>query len=183
MTDIAAARANIQQEAVQYRSALSESILSTVGGSINFVNNKQYDTKDFFINGPYNITGVNETFVDGLQVIPVGINIQIFDVAMFNIVAGSAGTTTLDVLYTTASGTASGSWTSIFSTKPAIATTAGNNAYVQTGGSGTGLTAPVLTTPAGITLAAGDAFRVDFTGKQTGSPQNCGLIIFYKPVN
>ncbi len=181
MTDIASARVNIQQEAVRFRTAISEAILSTIGGAINFINNKQYDTKDFFINGPYNITGVNETFVDGLQIIPVGINIAIFDVAMFNVTAGSGGTTTLDILYATASGTASGSWTSIFTTKPAIASTAGNNAYVQTGGSGTGLTAPVLTTTP-ITISAGDAFRVDFTGKQTGSPQNCGIIIFYRPV-
>lgn len=177
MSDIPEVRANIQQEAVQYRTAISESILSTVGGSINFINGRQYDEKPYFINGPYNITGVNETAVDGLYIVPPGINITLFAVSMFNITAGSGGTTTLDVLRATVSG---GSFTTVFSTKPAIASTAGNNAFVATGGSGTGLTAPVLTGTT-FNLNAGDALRVDFTGKQTGSPQNCGLILYFRP--
>lgn len=38
MTDITAARLNIQQEEVDYRSAVSESMLSKIGGSINWLN-------------------------------------------------------------------------------------------------------------------------------------------------
>ena len=177
MADITPARANIQQEAVTFRAAVSESILQTVGASINFINNRQFDSKPYFINGPYAATGVNETAVDGLYIVPPGINSVIFAVAMYNITAGSGGTTTLDVKVATASG---GSFTTIFATPPAIASTAGNNAWVATGGSGTGLTAPVLT---GTTydLNAGYALRVDFTGKQTGRPENCGLILYTRP--
>jgi hypothetical protein len=177
MSDIPAVKSNIQTEAVQFRAAVSESILNTVGGSINFINTKQYDTKAYFINGPYNGTGVLETAVDGLYIVPPGINATIFAVSMYNIVAGSGGTTTLDVLRATSSG---GAFTTIFSTKPAIASSAGNNAYIATGGSGSGLTAPVLTGTT-FNLSAGDALRLDFTGKQTGSPENCGLILYTYP--
>ncbi len=180
MSDITPARVNIQQEAVQYRTAISEALFSTVGGSINFINNSQYDTKPFFINGPYNITGVNETFVDGLYIVPTGINIQIFDVAMFNITAGSGGITELDIKYATSSGTAVGSYTSIFSTTPQISSGAAHPAYVQTGSAVTSTRAPILTTTP-LLLSAGDAFRVDFIQKQTGSPQNCGIVIYYQP--
>ncbi len=177
MSDVSPVRQNISVAEVQFRAAVSEGTWQKIGGSVNFINDYQYDTKDFFINGPYTITSASDIAVDGLQIIPPGINIQVFAVAMFNITAGSGGTTTLDVLRTTSSG---GSFTSIFSTKPAIASTAGNFAYVATGGSGTGLTAPVLTTTPFL-MSAGDAFRIDFTGKQTGSPQNCGLILYYQP--
>lgn len=178
MTAIAPVRADIQQEAVAFRAAVSESILQTVGAAINFVNQKQYDSKAYFINGGYNLTGVLETAVDGLYIVPPGINATIFAVSMFNITAGSGGTTTLDVLRATTSG---GAFTSIFSTKPAIASTAGNNAWIATGGSGVGLTAPILTGGTTFDINAGDALRLDFTGKQTGSPQNCGLILYTYP--
>jgi hypothetical protein len=175
MADLTELRRNVQIEETRFRFAVSESLAQKLGGSINFINNKQYDTKAFFANGPYNITGVNETAVDGLYVFPF--DVEVFEAAMFNIVAGSGGTTTLDVLRATASG---GAFSTIFSTKPAIASTAGASAYIRTGGSGTGLTAPVLTsTP--FDIDAGHAIRLDFTGKQTGSPENCGLILYMRP--
>lgn len=177
MSDVPAVRQNIVTQEVSFRAAVSEGTFQKLSGSVNFLNNFQYDTKPFFINGLYNITGVNESAVDGLYIIPPGINIQVIAVAMFNVLAGSGGTTTLDVLKATASG---GAFTSIFTTPPAIASTAGSYAYVATGGSGTGLTAPVLSsTP--YNMSAGNAFRIDFLGKQTGSPQNCGLILYYQP--
>lgn len=182
MSDISDSRQNITIEETQYRAAVSESTMQKVGGSINFINNRQYDTKAFFMNGPYNLTGTNETAVDGLYVFPV--NATIWFCAMFNITAGSSGTTTLDVKYASSSG---GSFSTIFTTKPAIASTAGNNAWIYTGGSGTGLTAPVITpnyisstTGNVFDVVAGGAIRVDFTGKQTGA-ENCGLLIYIRP--
>lgn len=178
MADVSPVRQNVALAEVQFRAAVSEGTWQKIGGSVNFINDYQYDTKDFFINGPYTITATADTAVDGLQVIPIGINIQIIGVAMYHITAGGGGTTSLDVKYATTPG---GAFTSIFSTAPAIASTAGNNTWTQTGGSaGTGLTIPVMTsTP--FNLSAGNAFRIDFLSKQTGSPQNTGLVLFYQP--
>jgi hypothetical protein len=177
MADIADLRSDVQIEETRFRFAVSESFAQKLGGSINFVNHRQYDTKAFFANGPYAITATLETAVDGLYVFPF--DVEIFEVMMFNIVAGSGGTTSLDVKRATATGS---SFSTIFSTAPAIATTADHTdaAYIRTGGSGTGLTAPVLTTTP-FNIDAGHAIRLDFLSKQTGSPQNCGLIIYMRP--
>lgn len=182
MSDISPAKNNIQIEETRFRAAVSEGTWQKIGGSINFINDFQYDTKEFFLNGSYNVTGANETFVDGLYIVPPApsggtLNVSIFAVSFFSIIAGSSGTTTVDVKYATASG---GSFTSIFTTKPAISTAASHPAWVYTGSSGTGLTAPVLT-GATIDLTTGNALRIDFTGKQSGSPQNCGLSLYMRP--
>lgn len=177
MTDISPARSNIQIEEVRYRAAVSEGTFTRIGSSINHINTFQYDTKSFFLNGDYAISvAIGSTIgVDGLYVIPF--NCEVFQVAMFNLVAGSSGTTTLDVKRATASG---GAFTTIFSTTPKIQSTAGNNAYIRTGGAGVGLTAPILTTTP-FQLSAGHALRLDIIGVQGGTPQNCGLILYMRP--
>lgn len=172
MSDITPVRANIQTEAVRFRTAVSESLLSAVGGSINFINDYQFDSAIFRLDGPYDIVAAPQTAVDGLWIMPF--NITIFDCAIYNLVGGSGGTTTLDILRTTGTG---GSFATIFSTTPKIASTAGNSAYVRVGGAGTGLTAPVLST---TSLNAGDALRLDKLAVQTGG-QNCGVIIYFRP--
>lgn len=177
MSDLSPTRALLQIEETRFRFAVSESFAQKLGGAVNHILLRQYDTKAFFANGPYNVTGVNETAVDGLYTFPV--DIEVFEVMMFNIVAGSGGSTSLDVKRATATGS---SFTTIFSTAPAIATTADHTdaAYIRTGGTGTGLTAPVLTTTP-FNIDAGHAIRLDFLSKQTGSPQNCGLVLYFRP--
>lgn len=177
MADLAAERHQIQTEETRFPFAIAESAQQKIGKAINFINTKQYDTKDFFANGVYNSTGANETAFDGLYVFPY--NVTIFYVAMFNVIAGSGGTTEIDIKVTPSSGT---TFTTIFSTRPKISTTADHTdvAYIYTGGSGTGLTAPVLTGTT-FNVNAGSAIRADFISKQTGSPQNCGILVYFYP--
>jgi hypothetical protein len=176
MADITRLKRNIQVEETDFRSAVSESVLQKVGGSVNFINDRQYDTKGFFLNGKYGTATVPMTAIDGLYVFPF--DAEIFNVYMFNIVAGSGGTTELDIKRLTDSG---GSPTSIFSTTPKIASTAGARAYVGVGESGAGLTAPVLSGGAPFDVNAGDAVYVDLIQKQTGDPENCGVILYLMP--
>lgn len=178
MSDVTPVKRNVQLEEVQFRSAVSESVGQKLGGAINFINDKQYDSAIFRLDGVYDIVASPQLAVDGLWIVPPGINIEIFGVAIYNLVAGSSGTVELDLKVTTASG---GSFTSIFSTTPKITSAAGNYAYVQTGGSGTGLTAPILTTTP-YPLASGSALRLDKIAVQTAG-ENCGLIVFYRPTN
>jgi len=174
MTDVAASRKNIQIEETQHRGAVSESLGQKLGGSINLINDRQYDTKPYFLNGPYSIIGATNA-VDGLYI--PAFDLEIFDVAMFNITAGSGGTTELDVKKATTPG---GAFSTIFSTTPKVTSSAAASTWVRVGDTVTGWTAPILTTSP-FNVDAGDALRLDLISAMTGGPENCGLILYYRP--
>lgn len=181
MADISEARNNIQEEETNYRAAVSEALLKRTGASINFINKRQYDTKQFFLNGRYDRISGAQTGVDGANMMLF--DAEIVGVMMFNLVAGSSGTTTLDIRRFTASNTPAGG-TSIFSTKPSISYTAGNYAFVAydflnstTLENPSGTTLPVLSI---TNLNAGDLLVLNIDDKQI-SGENCGLIIYYRP--
>lgn len=173
----------LQAEETKYRAAVSEALLSRVAGVTNFISNRQYDSRGFFLNGPYSLVGA-QSGVDGTWVVLK--DVEIIGCAMFNLVAGSSGTTTLDVHRFTASNTPSGGL-SIFTTRPAIASSAGNNAFVARDFSTSttlenpaGTTLPVLVGGGTFNLNAGDMLTLDKDGSQVGA-QNCGLILYYRP--
>ena len=176
MSDITEERLNIQNEEMAYKSALSESTFTRLGSAVNFINKRQFDTKIFEINGPFKTA----TAIDGAFIVPF--DIEIIGVGAFNIVNGSSGTTTFNVRRFTASNVDVGS---IFSTKPAISSAAGNNAYVAKRLAPTDF---ALENPAGTTLPvisvvninAGDMLLCDIDSVQT-SAQNCGLVIWFRP--
>lgn len=180
----------IFEEGVRFRSAVSEEVAQRLGSSLNQVALYQYDTKDFFLNGPYGDVGVVPTLgLDGLFVFPF--DSEIINIAMFNLVAGSSGTTELDIKMATTSG---GAFTSIFSTTPKISSAASSNAFflcytitqIATGQSWALNGSP----PAGVTVGsltsvplsvpAGTALRIDLMAKMTDA-ENCGLMIFHRP--
>ncbi len=181
MADLIEERLNIQIEETQYKAAVSESTMSRVGASINFVNKRQHDTKQFFINGKYYVGGASQTGVDGAYMFLF--DAEITGIAMFNLIAGASGTTTLDIVRYTASNTGG---SSIFATKPSITYTAGNNAYV-----GVALTPSytILENPSGTTAptmalttaSAGDLIKMNVTSVQTGG-ENAGIVIYFRPI-
>lgn len=184
MADITPQRIILQEEETQYRGSVSEATLNRFGAAANFVNLRQYDSRGFFLNGPYSAVSGAQTGVDGAW--GILFNVEIIGVMMFNLVAGSSGTTTLDIRHFTASNTPSGG-SSIFSTKPSITTAAGNNAFVfrdflngSTLENPTGTTVPVLTGGSTYNLSAGDMLTMNVDAKQTGG-QNCGVLIYYRP--
>jgi hypothetical protein len=180
MADISEQRINIQAEETAYRAANSESTFTRVGAAVNFINKRQYDSKQFFLNGKYYGQGAPQTDLDGAHMMLF--DAEIVGVMMFNLVAGSSGTTTIDIKRRTASG---GAGTSIFSVLPSITSAAGNHAFVARRlipanvllENPAGTTAPVLST---TNLDAGDLLTIDLTAVQTGG-ENCGLIIYYRP--
>lgn len=173
MSDILEQRINIQNEEVGYRSAVSENLFGKTGAAINFINKRQFDQKSFEINGPYKV----QTAVDGAFIVPY--DMEIIGVAAFNIEPGSSGYTEFDIRRYTSSGVNAGS---IFSTRPAIFSSAGGYAFVAR------RTDLVLENPAGTQLPvisttninAGDMLVCDLTAIQNGG-QNCGLILWYRP--
>lgn len=173
MADLTGERKNLQIEETRFRGAVSESLLQKTGKSINFINNYQYDSKRFPINGPYSIMSSYPVLgVDGL--VPVEYNIEIINIWAYNLTAGASGTTELDIKKATTPG---GAFTSIFSTTPKFTSTAVSNAWIKVGGSLAGATAPVLSS---TSLSAGDMLRCDLVSAMPGA-ENCGLIIHFRP--
>jgi hypothetical protein len=124
MVDVADLKKNIQVESVQYRSSISESTGFALAGSINFINNRQYDTHQFNFNGRYSL-GVSVLGADG--VFPILFNMEIVGFSMFTRKSGTSGTTEIDLQWFDGANSNQGS---IFTTKPSIDSTSSDNSYL-----------------------------------------------------
>lgn len=134
-----------------------------------------YTTYEFKINGNYGGLTTPATGIDGLCFFNA--NASIVNIWAYIESPGSSGTTTLDLKLVTAPG---GSFSSIFSTKPAFASTAATYAYIDANGvvsPGTGVTAPVLST---TTINAGSALRFDLTSVMPGATA-AGIVVQFQP--
>jgi hypothetical protein len=201
MSDIVPLRSNIQLQSTQFRSAVSEYLAQSLGQMNNFISYFQHSEKQFFLNGDYSLVSTPQTESDGLVVFEF--NAQIIDVWLFNYVAGSAGTTQVDILVSQTaasanggSGTASGSWTSIFTTKPSISFNASHPAWVGAVSPSligsqyspspsysppSNTVQPVLNASVTNLIPRWTAMRLDLITSQT-HPQNCGALVHYRPV-
>lgn len=166
MSEIAGQRKMIQIEEVAYAAAVSSGTGSRLGSSINFINLNQYDHKGWVLNGKYGTSTAAQNDVDGA--LPVFRDSEIVGIFMYNFIAGSSGTTQIDIKRHTASG----SGTTIFSIKPSISFTAGNNAYLSYWLDPSEIlenpTGTVIPTFSVTSLDKGDALTLDFVSKQLG---------------
>lgn len=172
-TPIADAKGVLYEEEVGYKRSVSESTFLKMGGAINFMNNRLHQTIKFQLNGVYNQIGTPLYYIDGMVIFPY--DVEIFNAYMYNMIAGSSGTTELDLRLVTAPRNAT---TSIFSTTPKITSAAGNVAYVGVGDTVSGCTAPIITT-ANINEGQGLVFHL--LQAQSGSPRSCGIILNFRP--
>ena len=104
-------------------------------------------------------------------------NAEIIKVISYNMVAGTSGTTELDIKRATSSG---GSFTSIFAITPKFSSAAASNVWTDEGTvipTQPGVTKPVLTS---VNLNANDALRFDIITAMPDA-QNCGILIMYRP--
>lgn len=167
----------IYAEGAQFRSAVSEELIQRQGAVSNFISLYQYNDKQFFANGRYGImSSYPQLGVDGL--VFMNFNAEIINAWVWNLVAGTGGTTELDIKRATTPG---GAFTSIFSTTPKITSSAAANVWADWQGTvvaPTGVTAPVVTT---VNLNAGDALRLDIITAMTGTPENTGILINFRP--
>lgn len=122
----------------------------------------------FQANGQYRVGD----FVDGLM--PFSANATIKSIWIYNLGAGTSGTTEFDLK----SAAPGGSFTSILSTTGKITSAAAGNVWTDSGAvvsPQTGVTKPVLST---TSIAAGHTIRFDILTTMTGAA-NCGVIIQY----
>ena len=177
--DVTPSREILKVGDVAYKRSVSEAILSRFAGTNNFIGTYQTDIKEFKLNGSYSVaTGI--TFFDGVA--SFFYNSEIVGINFYNGVSGSSGTTSFDLRYIDAAGTDQGT---IMSTQAQIASTSSNNTvgfenYVtSTQIAPTGVTLPVLTK---TQFAEGESIYLVLTSSMV-SAQNCGLTIFYRPIN
>lgn len=178
MTDVADAKSNIQIQDVQYKSSVSEAVGNKIAASINFVNNRQYDTHSFNLNGRYKL-GESVLGADGI--FPCLFDMEIVGVTMFNRVAGTSGTTELDIQWLDESNSNQGS---IFSTTPKIDNTAAGYSYLIKNVLNdtdvelpVGAVSPILSK---TEFNAGDALFLNIT-QAMGDAEDCSLLIHFRP--
>lgn len=183
MSDIAPQRRMIQVEETKYKSAVSEFTWQKIGGAINMINTYQTIKLQFgitkadsnsgsptynVISTPYSDFGFKETFPFNAEI--VGANI-------YHGTAGSSGTSELDIKWAAVN---SGSYSTIFSTTPKVASTAASEVAFDTFGNATtptGCTVPVFSK---TVFAAGDKLRCDVLQVMGGTPNGFIIDIFYR---
>ena len=164
---------------VAYKRAVSEAMLKKHASQNNFVNLYQTDIKEWKLNGSYSVaTGI--TFFDGIA--SFFFNSEIVGVNFYNGQSGASGTTTFDIKYKNVAGSTVGS---IFSTLPSINSTSANetvafrNLQTAVDIAPTGVILPVFSK---TTFLEGESVFMELTGSMV-SAQNCGITIFYRPIN
>jgi hypothetical protein len=139
--------------------------LSVNASALNIPTAHQFDA-----NGPYRVG----TFVDGLMFFKA--NATITNIWIFNLKAGTSGTTEFDLKLASPGG----SYSSILTTTGKITSAAAANIWTDSGAvvaPQTGVTKPVLTSSS---VLAGQALRFDILTAMTAGA-NCGVIVEYVP--
>lgn len=171
MVDIAPSRQLIQYEETQFRGAVSENIMQKVGGLNNFLAEREYSEKQWFINGAYNVISTPFLGIDGFTM--VEFDATLVDAFMFVQGNGTSGLTELDVKYWNGS-----SFVSVFSTTPKIQTLAGDDKWTYVGAGFPNTTAPVFAVTA---LDAKTVLRCDVINVPGGLTTGCGIVLMYQP--
>lgn len=118
---------------------------------------------DFGLNGNYQILGTMENYAG---IYRITFNLTVTAVRLITRIAGSSGSTEVDVKFKRGAG----AWTSILDTLPSVAFSAGNDA---------------ISTNAALNvtnkfLQAGDLLRADLTASQGGEPRGLATIIEFE---
>jgi hypothetical protein len=178
MAEITPARKNLLEEQTQYRAAVSESLLTTMGASVNFINEFQTMERSFQLNGSYTL-GVGQQGAD--QVIPILFDMEIVGISIWNGSTGSSGQSIFDIHRITGGDTDAGS---IFSTRPQMDSTSIDNtcatydyANAESVNLPTGFTHGILNT---TNFNRGDCLRLDIDDGMPGA-SNAGVYLFIRP--
>jgi hypothetical protein len=153
--------------------------MTTFGATNNFIGKFQTDIKEWKLNGSYSVaTGI--VFYDGIA--PFFYNSEVVGISFYNGQSGASGITDFDVRHIDVNGADQGS---IFSTHPTISSTAANTAVgfesLSTGTTvaPTGVTLPIFSK---TQFLEGESLYLKLDSAMI-SAQNCGLTLFYKPIN
>ena len=187
-TKLTGVRQDIYQEETDYRSAISENLMTKLGQGINFINDNQLQTFNFRFLGPFGSLSGGE---DGVLVFPY--NIEVVGYSGHIRLAPVSGGTILGIDFhkLNSSGTDQGT---ILENSIQIATTASNNAMfykntltstesVTTGIGGGGGGSTDLPNITSSTFSAGEGLRIDLDGVTSGTGQeDLSVNVWCRPV-
>jgi hypothetical protein len=166
MATITALKTNIQLESLQTGGAASEVAVQSLGQNVQFIQERPDYSVRWDVNGNYNVVPGIQSLIDGKR----GLfkNYQVFGFMLSVDVAGSSSNLEVDIIRLTSGGSSA----SIFSTRPLIPASAGNDARIlrrffdsTTLVTASGATLPVLSV---TNLSAGDVLSMNITSKQAG---------------
>jgi hypothetical protein len=175
--DVTSSREILKVGDISFKRPVSEAILSRFAATNNFINKFQVDYVSFFLNGPYSVAS-GLFGMDGAYTMFT--KSEIVGVQIWNAIAGTSGTTALDIRWINQSGVGQGS---IFSTTPKISSSAANGTRgfknLETGNNFTmtGVTLPVLSK---TTFLEGETLYLEVDSTMVGA-QNCALTLFIRP--
>lgn len=163
---------------IKNAASVSEATWRKIAGMINFIGHRTHQEKTFPVNGNYSLLPLASYPIEAIDgLVFFEFDAEIFNVWVYNIKAGTSGITELDLKVKPKG---SGSFTSIFSTTPKIAPSAGDEAWFEIGDVATGITAPVLNGGTPFNVNRGDAIRLDLIqGMAAG--EHCGVVIHFRP--
>jgi len=175
--DVTPSREILKVGDIAFKRPVSEAILSRFASTNNFISKFQVDYVSFFLNGPYSAAA--GTFgLDGAYTCFT--KSEIVGVQIWNAIAGSGGTTALDVRWINQSGVGQGS---IFSVTPKITSAAANGTRgfrnLETGNNFT-MTGVTLPTLSKTTFLEGETLYLEVDDTMDGA-QNCALTLFIRP--
>lgn len=176
MTMIIPERILIQQEETSFRAAGSESTLSRVGATANFINQYQANMREFMINGPYYSVATPNLGVDGIIKFPFPweiVDLYIYSGQSTNGVG--AEKTVLDLKWKPFN---SGAYASIFSIPPAFTWTASPYETCGIGQSKTGFIDPPVLSK--TQFDAHDQIRFDLLQALSGGI-GAGIGLTFRP--
>tara|TARA_Y100001937_G_scaffold20844_1_gene29220 strand:+ start:647 stop:1189 length:543 start_codon:yes stop_codon:yes gene_type:complete len=179
MAEVTPAKNNLHQEEVDYKSALSEQLMTKMAGSINFINDKQMCVYSFAFLGPFHKISGGE---DGAHIAPF--DLEICAVAFRLRDCGSANNTTVDLHKINSSGVDQGT---IFTNKIIVAhnETDGKGFYTNfidstsNDVSQAASQLPTMTSSNRL-ISAGESLRLDIDGNATAA-KDLVVYIYYRP--
>ena len=181
-TEVTPAKNNLYNEEVNYKSGLSEQLMTKIAGSINFINDKQMCVYDFKFFGPFKSLGLGGG-EDGAMVLPFNIEICAIGIRLRD--CGSSGNTTVDLHLIDANGTDQGS---LFNNKIIIAHNESNEKgfytnFIDSTTNDVDQAAsqlPTITPSSNRNVDAGKSLRLDVDGNATDA-RDLIVTLFYRP--
>lgn len=179
MAKVTATKTDIFTEELDFRSAVSEQLLTKIGSNIQFIHDRQMMVFDFRFLGPFQSIANGED-----SALPLPFNIEICAISFRLRDCGSSGNTTVDMHKISSSGSDTGS---IFTNKIVVAHNENNEAgffvnFIESTNNNVVQAASQMPTmsDANRNIDAGESIRVDIDSNATAA-KDLAVYIYYRP--
>ena len=172
MAKVTATKTDLFTEELDFRSAVSEQLLTKIGSNIQFIHDRQMCVYDFKFLGPFHAISGGED-----SALPFPFNVEICSIAFRLRDCGSSGNTTIDLHKISSAGSDSGS----------IFTNENNEAgffvnFIESTNNNVAQAASQMPTmsDANRNIDAGESIRLDIDGVATAA-KDLAVYVYYRP--